>query len=318
MRTTDKYRREGFRLYEQGMYAQAEAMLLKDLALHPHSPEVWHLLAMCRSSLGKLKASVEAMDQAPVPAAQQAPPYCRTKATALASMGKEKRSPGSLSAGLGNGAGQRPGHEQHGLDPGQNEQTAQPGRKPGQEIPADQPRAIPATGIPWAPCFRLKGGTPHALVCYYRAAALDPSFPKVNQRILTSFKDLSPSQISKLADIPLDLLEAPPEEPPAAGPEKLLVDPLNPKFEPSMGIKESPAQGAAAPEAKPSRASQKPAPPAVSPEPTPPPAPKRPPVPLASLQPKPKAKPPAAKPAPPQANPKPAPGQTQAGGGRQA
>ena len=87
----------------------------------------------------------------------------------------------------------------------------------------------------------------HALVCYYRAAALDPSFPKVNQRILTSFKDLSPSQISKLADIPLDLLEAPPEEPPAAGPEKLLVDPLNPKFEPSMGIKESPAQGAAAP-----------------------------------------------------------------------
>ena len=302
MRTTDKYRREGFRLYEQGMYAQAEAMLLKDLELHPHSPEVWHLLAMCRSSLGKLNASVEAMDRA-LALQPGSAPILQDKATALASMGKENEALDLYQQALE-------------MEPDNalvmsnmawtlakmNKQLtrAENLAKKSLQISPRNPRYWNTLGT----VFSAQRRHAHALVCYYRASALDPSFPKVNQRILASFKDLSPSQISKLADIPLDLLEAPPEETSEAVPEKLPVDPLNPRFEPPMDLKGSPAKKAAAPKAQPSRISQKPAAPAISPEPTPPPVSKKPPVPLASLEPKPQAKPAAAKPAP--AKPKPA------------
>ena len=107
MRTTDKYRREGFRLYEQGMYAQAEAMLLKDLA--PASPQprgvasIGHVPLFFRQAEG-LGGS---HGPGPVPAAQQRP-HTAGQGHGPGLHGQGKRSPGSLSASLGNGTGQRP------------------------------------------------------------------------------------------------------------------------------------------------------------------------------------------------------------------
>ncbi len=205
MRTTDKFRREGFRLYEQGMYAKAEEALLKDLELHPHSPEVWHLLAMCRSSLGKLNASLEAMDRA-LELQPESASVLQDKATALVSMGRENEALELY-------------HEALKKDPenalvmsnlawtlarlGKQLIEAEKLARKSLELNPQNARYWNTLGT----VYTAQRRHAPALVCYYRTAAIDPDFAKVDQRILSSVKLLSPYEISKLADIPKEMLK---------------------------------------------------------------------------------------------------------------
>ena len=205
MRTTDQYRREGYILYEQGLYAKAEKALEKDLELHPHSPDVWHLLAMCRSSLGKLDQSLAAMDRA-LELEPESASVLQDKATALVSLGKEDQALDLYEKSLAKDPDNALVMSNLAWTLAKLKRQlprAESLAKRSLEKDSQNPRYWNTLGT----VYSAQGRHSHALVCYYRTSALDPSFPNVNERILNSLKELSPYEVTKLANIPQDMVQ---------------------------------------------------------------------------------------------------------------
>lgn len=85
--TTLAFRLEGKALFDQGQYAQAERLLLKDLDLNPDSALCLHLLGLCRVWAGDHLAAVAYFDQA-LEVSPRNPAIIGDKASSLLAMGR--------------------------------------------------------------------------------------------------------------------------------------------------------------------------------------------------------------------------------------
>lgn len=86
MATTDEYWKNGNAYFEAGRYEQAEAELLKDVAINPDGPS-WHLIAMARSARKDSAGALNALDQALVWAPLD-PALLNDKASLLMDLGQ--------------------------------------------------------------------------------------------------------------------------------------------------------------------------------------------------------------------------------------
>jgi Tfp pilus assembly protein PilF len=200
MRTTDHYRRMGYDYYDQGQYAKAEQELLKDLRLHPHSAEVWHLLAMCRSAQGKLKESVEAMDQA-LALDPNSASVLQDKATTLVAMGKYNQAMRLFERALSISP----------ENPLILSNLAWTLAKMGKDLKRAEWMAKQALAIkPKDPRFWNTMGTvqlaqgrhAEALASFHQTANLNPNFPNLKENMLKCLTALNSNEVSRLASLP--------------------------------------------------------------------------------------------------------------------
>lgn len=318
MRTTDRYRRRGKLLYEARRYKLAEQQLLKDLALHPTSAPVWHLVALCRAALGDQKGALKALEQA-LTWAPGDPSIMQDKATALVYLGRVKeaiplyeqalkRSPGNPVI-MGNLAWALTLAKQD-LDR-------------ALDLALEAVKAAPKRGRLWQTLGlvrRTRGEMRKALAAYQKARKLQPKLPglarelrEVQASLKQTAAPAAPKQVTR--PVPAPQQAAKPVTKPAPAPPAQPKQPVPAKAKIKAAAKTQPAPKPTA--AKPVR---KPAtkPRAVAkPKPAPKPKPVTKPRPIAKA--KPAAKPRAlAKPAPapkikqvarpkPAAKPKPSP-----------
>ncbi len=251
MRTTDRYRRRGKLLYEARRYKLAEQQLLKDLALHPDSAAVWHLVALCRAARGDQKGALEALEQALTWAPGDAG-ILQDKATALVYLGRVKeaiplyeqalkRSPGNPVI-MGNLAWALA--------------LARQDLDRALELALEAVKAAPKRGRLWQTLGlvrRARGELQKALAAYRRAQKLQPGLPGLQQALRElqggsqgNSPPAAPRQVAR--PMPAPQQAAKPAAKPAPAPAKAKAKPV---AESQPATKAPPAEAAVKPAAKP-------------------------------------------------------------------
>jgi tetratricopeptide (TPR) repeat protein len=198
MRTTDRHRRRGQSLYEQGNLAEAEKALLEDLRLHPASAPTWHLLALIRARSGDREGALRAFDQALLFAPRDSA-VMNDKATTLSDLGRSAEAQAlyedalhldpanpTLKANLAWGLAQAD------RDLARAEALAQ-----------EAVAAAPEQAAMWNTLGRVqqaRGELGAAVASFHRAARLDPKGAQARERLLASILALSPETVERLAE----------------------------------------------------------------------------------------------------------------------
>lgn len=251
MRTTDRYRRRGKLLYEARRYKLAEQQLLKDLALHPDSAAVWHLVALCRAARGDQKGALKALEQA-LTWAPGDPGILQDKATALVYLGRVKeaiplyeqalkRSPGNPVI-MGNLAWALA--------------LARQDLDRALELALEAVKAAPKRGRLWQTLGlvrRARGELQKALAAYRRAQKLQPGLPGLQQALRElqgGSQKGSPLAAARQAAraMPVPQQPAKPAAKPAPAPAKAKAKPVS---KPKPATKAPPAKAVVKPVAKP-------------------------------------------------------------------
>ncbi|MBU1275415.1 MAG: SPOR domain-containing protein [Proteobacteria bacterium] len=330
MLTSDVFRRQAQKLYQQGKYREAMQPLSLDLELHPAAAGSWHLMALCRAATGDKQGALKAYDQA-LEWTPNDPAVLNDKATLFSTMGQGGQAVVLFRRALA-AAPDNPVYmnnlawalvkNKHDLN-----EALTLAQKAARLAP-DNPAVWDTLGL----VQQARGDHAGAVMSFHHALRLDPQAAGAKSRMTASLLKLSPDQVTRLGVNGVKLPPAPAPRPkPALKPRPKSAPKPEPVPAPQAAPAPEPKSGPApapAPEAKPAPQpkamastgwSQRPAPetkpaPAARPQPSPiaeakpAPAPAPKPAPVAKA----KAKPAPA--SPPKAEPKPAPPAAQQAG----
>ena len=289
MLTSDVFRRQAQKLYQEGKYSQAMQPLGLDLELHPAAAGSWHLMALCRAAVGNKKGALKAYDRA-LEWTPGDPAVLNDKAALLNSMGDGGQAVVLFRRALEQ-APDNPVYMNNlawALAQNTNElDEAMSLAKKAVRLAPDNPAVWDTLGL----VQQAQGDDAAAVVSFHHALSLDPKSAGAKSRMTASLLKLSPDQLSRLSAGGVKPPPAPPAKPEPA-PAPVPAPPAKPQ--PVPGPKPAPEPPAQAVAATAWSTRPAPGPPAEArpiPAPVPPAA--------AALAPKPEPKPiPAPKPRP--------------------
>ncbi|MCF8042790.1 MAG: SPOR domain-containing protein [Desulfarculaceae bacterium] len=288
MLTSDVFRRQAQKLYQQGKYSQAMQPLGLDLELHPAAAGSWHLMALCRAAVGNKKGALKAYDRA-LEWTPNDPAVLNDKAALLNSMGDGGQAVVLFRRAL----------DQAPDNPVYMNNLAWALAQNTKELGEAMSLAKKAVGLaPGNPAVwdtlgmvqQAKGDDAAAVVSFHHALRLDPNAAGAKSRMTASLLKLSPDKLSRLGAGGVKL-------PPASAPKPTPAPPAKPEPEPQPILEAKPVPKPEPPAKVAATGwSQRPAPePPAKEEPLPAPVPPA----AAALAPKPEPKPiPAPKPRP--------------------
>ncbi|MCB2191338.1 MAG: tetratricopeptide repeat protein [Deltaproteobacteria bacterium] len=287
MLTSDVFRREAQKLYQQGEYSKAMQPLSMDLELHPAAAGSWHLMALCRAAVGDNQGALKAYDRA-LEWTPNDPAVLNDKAALLNTMGDGGQAIVLFRRAL----------EQEPDNPVYMNNLAWALAKNAHEY--GEAMALAQTAVRLAPdnpavwdtlgmVQQAQGDDAAAVVSFHHALHLDPNADGAKGRMTASLLKLPPEKLAGLTQSRANPAPAPPpkaaSKPVAAPPAQSKPAPTpQAKAEPVPPVKEEPLP----PPLPPSAASLVPKP---EPKPKPQPAPKTKPAPVAQAQAKPAAPP---------------------------
>jgi Flp pilus assembly protein TadD len=262
MRTTDRHRRRGQSLYEQGNLAEAEKALLEDLRLHPASAPTWHLVGLIRAKSGDKEGALRAFDQALLFAPRDVT-VINDKASALNDLGRVAEALALYEDALR-------------LDPANPTVKAnlawsltQSGRDlaRAETLAREAVEAAPEQAAMWNTLGRVqqaRGEHGAAVASFHRASRLDPKGSQARERLLESMLALSPDTVERLAEpggrtAPLPVAKAPARPAPPAAPPAQTATQASPLGRPGNGQASSPLAPQTAPVTQAAQAAPSPA-----------------------------------------------------------
>lgn len=195
LRTTDAYWRRGNQLFDQGRFAEAEAVLLQEVELNPDGPG-WHLIALARSARKEPREALAAYDQA-LAWSPLDPRLLSDKAGVLLDLGRVEEACGLYEKALS--LAPRNALIMNNLAWGLARQ--------GRDLPRAEDLARQAVGVrPDNPSFwdtlglvqRLRGDNAQAARSYHQALRLDPGLAQARAHLTPTLLALEPEELERL------------------------------------------------------------------------------------------------------------------------
>ncbi len=195
LRTSDAYWRRGNELFDQGRFAEAEAMLLQEVELNPDGPG-WHLIALARSARKQPREALAAYDQA-LAWSPLDPRLLNDKAGVLLDLGRAEEACGLYEKALN--LAPRNALVMNNL--------AWSLARQGKELPRAEDLARQAVAVrPDNASFwdtlglvqRLRGENAQAARSYHQALRLDPGLAQARAHLTPTLLALEPGELERL------------------------------------------------------------------------------------------------------------------------
>lgn len=195
LRTTDAYWRRGKQLFDQGRFAEAEAMLLQEVELNPDGPG-WRLIALARAARREPREALAAYDQA-LAWTPLDPRLLNDKAGALLDLGRAEEACGLYEKALS--LAPRNALIMNNLAWGLARQDrdlprAEDLARQAVDIRPDNPNFWDTLGL----VQRLRGDNAQAARSYHQALRLDPGLAQARAHLTPTLLALEPEELERL------------------------------------------------------------------------------------------------------------------------
>lgn len=196
MRTTDKYRKRGHRLFRRREYQAAERAFANDLRLHPGSSSSWHYMGRSRAARGDMQGAVKALEQARRYNPKNPATYYYL-GMALQELGRDAEALQQF----------RKAQKLAPKNPALMSHLAMMLAASKKDLALAEKlarRAVklaPQRGISWSALgqvLKARGKKTEAVVAFHRALSLEPKDATSGRALLQSMMELKPNQVDRL------------------------------------------------------------------------------------------------------------------------
>ncbi len=196
MRTTDKYRKRGHRLFRRREYQAAERAFANDLRLHPGSSSSWHYMGRSRAARGDMPGAVKALEQAQRYNPKNPATYYYL-GMALQELGRDAEAMRQFRKAQ-RLAPKNPALMSH---LAMMLAASKKDLALAEKLARRAVKLAPRRGVSWSALgqvLKARGKKTEAVVAFHRALSLEPKDATSGRALLQSMMELKPNQVDRL------------------------------------------------------------------------------------------------------------------------